>query len=149
MMQHILKEESGKVIGIILLVLIILVVLFIAGPGLFSSEPRKIVKAIHQYHDSHGRWPDKLEQLRPQFLAADVDLKSTFRTYIYMHNNTMFVLSYHEGLEQGEYYRSDTKEYTAMQYHPRDPGYKSYKELKINPVCVDVPSKYRERRSTE
>ena len=80
---------------------------------------------------------------------ADVDLKSTFRTYIYMHNNKMFVLSYHDGLEQGEYYRSDTKEYTAMHYHPRDPGHKSYKELKIKPVSVDVPSKYREQRSTE
>ena len=118
--------------------------LLIGYPDIFSSDPQKIVNAIHQYHDFHGRWPNKLKQLKPQFLAADVDLKSRFRTYIYMHNNEMFVLRYHDGLEVGEYYRSDTKQYITMHYHPRDPGYKSYEELNIKSVCVNVPSKNKE-----
>jgi hypothetical protein len=60
---------------------IMVLLLLIGSPDIFSCDPQKIVNAIHQYHDFHGRWPNKLKQLKPQFLAAGVDLKSRFRTY--------------------------------------------------------------------
>ena len=67
------------------------------------------------------------------------------RTY-YMHNNEMFVLKYHQGLEVGEYYLSDSKDYINMNYEPQDPGYKSYEELDIKPVSTDIPLRSAEQK---
>ena len=75
-----------------------------------------------------------------------MDLKSKLRTYIYDHNNEMFVLRYHKGLEVGEYCRSDSKEYINMNYHLQDPGYKSYEELDIKPVSTDIPLGNKEQK---
>ena len=124
---------------LILVFLVLLGLLFLSSPGSFNHDPQRIIQAIHQYHDRHGRWPDKLEQVKPQLLEGDVDLKSALRNYVYEHNNKMFILKYHEELEVGEYYRSDTKDYITMNYNPQDPGYISYEELDIKPVSIDIP----------
>ena len=120
--------------------------IILSSPGSFNDDPQRTVQAIHQYHDRYGSWPDKLEQVKPQFLEEDVDLKSKFRTYVYEHNNEMFVLRYHQGLEVGEYYRSDSKDYINMNYDPQDPGYKSYEELDIKPVSTDIPLGNKEQK---
>ena len=114
-------------VSAILVILTLAGLFFFSTPGAFNAEPQKIVDALHKYHDEHGRLPDNLERLKPSL--PDVDVKSKFRSYVYLRKNGVFILGCHDGLEAGSYYRSDTGEWLSMNYHPSDPDYKKYLEL--------------------
>ena len=114
-------------ISAILVILTLAGLFFLSTPGAFNRDPQKIVDALHKYHDEHSQWPDKLEQLKPSL--PDVDVKSKFRSYMYLQKDGVFILKCHDGVEAGSYYHSDTGEWQCMDYHPSDPNYKRYLEL--------------------
>ena len=121
---------TGRVhwsVSAILVILVFAGLFFLSTPGAFNMDPLRIVEALHKYHDQHGQWPDTLEQLKPSL--PDVDIKSKFRSYVYLKKDGVFLLKCHSGLESGSYYRSDTGEWHYMNYHPSDPDYKKYLEL--------------------